>query len=345
MHPLIRGSRASFIRHLAALAVIVLLGACNGDTDASPGVQGTLQIDEGDNQTASTGERLPVDLLVVAENTNGGYLDGYLVDWSVVSGGGTLTSASTTTISGFASNSWTLGPAIGAQQVKATLRASDPELSVIFTATAVEAPPPPPASLCTVFSTIGDSYFQDANWDAVDVSKDGTASQSPLQVLTGGSPAGTDFIFTQDPAYRRLTTTVGPPAGGSGTSRISTAYIRNDGSENPSTGGAITRLVFWQDDIVESGPSSLAVTWGIAVRQGGTVYTKALGTLTSSTWQPRGPIEVSAADFGSPGPDFSVTGGPIKFGFFRSVTSAGNPTRPNTVVHGIDNWQVRICRN
>jgi hypothetical protein len=222
----------------------------------------------------------------------------------------------------------------------------DTEIDFYCTATFnLDGPPPPPSSLCTVYATAGDSYFQDAKWDAVDVSKDGTASLSPTQVLTGGSPTGTDFSFTPDPAYRRLTTTVGPPAGSSGTSRISTAYIRNDGSENPSTGGAITKLIFWQDDIVESNPSGLAVTWGIAVRQGGTVYTKALGTVTSSTWQARGPIDVSAADFGSPGPNFSVTGGTIEFGFFRSVTSAANPAATNTVVHGIDNWQVRICRN
>ena len=51
-------------------------------------------------------------------------------------------------------------------------------------------------------------------------------------------------------------------------------------------------------------------------------------------------MNLTAADF--PGVNFSSTGGPITFGYFRSNTNTGGGAV--TLTHGIDNWKVEICR-
>lgn len=83
-----------------------------------------LSIASGNNQTASAGSSL-ADALVVAISrppSAAKGLQGLVVNWTVVSGGGQLGSAtSTTDANGRASNTLRLGAALGSQQVKASI--------------------------------------------------------------------------------------------------------------------------------------------------------------------------------------------------------------------------------
>jgi len=99
----------------------------------------------GDAQTAPAGTRVPVDLRVLLQNATGGPMAGATMSWSVASGGGTLSAASSTTDGGgHASAQWTLGSVVGPQTVTAT--AGIPgggTTSVTFQATATAATPAP----------------------------------------------------------------------------------------------------------------------------------------------------------------------------------------------------------
>ena len=85
-----------------------------------------LSIAGGNNQSAPAGAQLPNPLVIqisrpaAASMAKG--LQGLTVQWSVVSGGGTLASAtSVTDAEGRSSNTLRLGPTLGAQQIKASI--------------------------------------------------------------------------------------------------------------------------------------------------------------------------------------------------------------------------------
>jgi outer membrane autotransporter protein len=96
-------------------------------------VQPTLAIVSGDNQTAPVSTLLPQDLVVgITLPATTKTLAGVTVNWEVIEGGGTLASATTTTgADGRTGNKLTLGPASGANRVRASIDGA----SVVFTAT------------------------------------------------------------------------------------------------------------------------------------------------------------------------------------------------------------------
>jgi adhesin/invasin len=105
---------------------------------AVAGAAANIAVNGGNNQTASVGTAVPVAPSVRITDSFGNPVAGTAVTFSVFSGGGTITGASqTTNAQGIATvTSWTLGPATGAQ----TLRATSAGLSgspVTFNATAV----------------------------------------------------------------------------------------------------------------------------------------------------------------------------------------------------------------
>jgi adhesin/invasin len=92
----------------------------------------TLAIQQGNLQNGWVGDSLRTQMLVVLKDAGGTPVSGVTVSWSVVSGGGTLrTATSNTNASGVASNKWVPGSA-GAQTVRATVAGVAP---VDFTAT------------------------------------------------------------------------------------------------------------------------------------------------------------------------------------------------------------------
>ncbi|NIQ55523.1 MAG: hypothetical protein GWN85_19240, partial [Gemmatimonadetes bacterium] len=106
----------------------------------------------GNNQTAEVGEALPQPFGARVANAAGTPLTNVTVNWSVESGGGTLTSPTSTTDGlGVAENRLVLGDAPGANTVRASI--SGTSLTATFTATATAPPPPPdtvPAAIAIV---------------------------------------------------------------------------------------------------------------------------------------------------------------------------------------------------
>jgi trimeric autotransporter adhesin len=116
---------------LRVLAAVLVVASCDS-TEPAPPPQVTVS---GDAQTGVVGEPLLFPLSVRVTNRNGQPLSGLRVQWAVTSGGGVLSAAeSTTNQSGEATVQWTLGPALGAQQVTASVPGA---VATVFTATAV----------------------------------------------------------------------------------------------------------------------------------------------------------------------------------------------------------------
>lgn len=139
------GGRSSLGFRFGSSAGPVRIRASIGVADSqvalidATGVQPTLAIVSGNNQTGAPGSTLPQDLVVqIAAPADAKSLAGVTVRWNVVDGGGTLASASSLTdASGRASNKYTLGSTAGAQHVRAAI---DGGASVTFTET-TSAPP------------------------------------------------------------------------------------------------------------------------------------------------------------------------------------------------------------
>ncbi len=124
------------MRRLPVVALsLVLAAACGGgDTPSAPATAFTLQ--SSLTELSSTVSAAVADVpTVTVRNARGEAASGVLVRWTVVKGGGTVGSASSTTnASGLASSGgWTLGPQTGVQQLQASVSGSAP---VTFTATA-----------------------------------------------------------------------------------------------------------------------------------------------------------------------------------------------------------------
>ncbi|HEX7336342.1 MAG TPA: Ig-like domain-containing protein [Gemmatimonadales bacterium] len=101
----------------------------------------------GDHQTGTPGSTLPTPLRVLVTDAVGAPLPDMEVTWSVLTGGGSVSPASSRSgADGVATTVFTLGPVEGEQQVQAQLPGEQPQgTAVVFRAVATApAPPPPP---------------------------------------------------------------------------------------------------------------------------------------------------------------------------------------------------------
>jgi len=110
--------RFAAIPRFALLAASVLLGGCSLDTDVSdPSAMIRYQ---GDNQTVAPSTPLPTDLGTIVVNQFGERIKNVTVNWSIVSGGGTLgATSSITDDSGIAYVSYTSGTTTGTVIIQA----------------------------------------------------------------------------------------------------------------------------------------------------------------------------------------------------------------------------------
>ncbi len=114
-----------------------LAGGCGSDGEGDPAFDGTIGIEDGDGQAAPPGTALANPVRVVVLDGAGNPIVA-TVDWTVVTGGGSMAPVSTATnaADGIASSTWTLGPTAGGQTVRATVNGSSPAVQVVFSATA-----------------------------------------------------------------------------------------------------------------------------------------------------------------------------------------------------------------
>lgn len=100
-------------------ALFALGAACASPTDegaAPPTI--SLVVVSGGGQTATAGSELPNPLVVKASDHLGKPFKSYLVNFRVTAGGGRMYAGSAfTDANGIARDYWTLGPAVGEQQV------------------------------------------------------------------------------------------------------------------------------------------------------------------------------------------------------------------------------------
>ena len=146
--------RSRSLEHLWTLAAACLVAACGSDT-TEPDPDPVLAVASGSGQSGTVGQAL-ASPLVVRVTRSGAGLSGATVSWSVTSGGGTVSPAtSTTDASGNASTTWTLGPTAGANMVQASSTGATGS-PVTFAATGVADTPPPNSAAVSVIDNAFD---------------------------------------------------------------------------------------------------------------------------------------------------------------------------------------------
>jgi hypothetical protein len=127
-------------RQLGWCFAVLAVAACGGDEPVQPVVPTTIAESQGMDQTGQVSSVLPEPLSVQVTDNKGSPSPGVAVTWSVLSGGGAVSPASSATdANGIASTQFTLGPAEGQQQAEAAVSglAGSP---VVFTAIASANP-------------------------------------------------------------------------------------------------------------------------------------------------------------------------------------------------------------
>ena len=132
-------------RAVMAAAVLALASCERPLSPPSPG-QLALEVVSGDQQQGEAGQELAQPLVVKVTRADGGPMRGQILNFRVVSGGGSVFGgAEITDNSGMAQELWTLGTRAGEPQ-RIEVRAVDPQTGepqtfAAFTATAVAGPP------------------------------------------------------------------------------------------------------------------------------------------------------------------------------------------------------------
>jgi len=198
---------------------------------------------------------------------------------------------------------------------------------------------------CVAAQTVADSTFLDANWTGTQFVAGNGGTSTGAQVLVGGNPG----------PYRNVTNQLNAAPAGGETIVLST-HIYAPFTYDPAVSGAIGSLDYAEDAACTPGCFGLGQSTGPALAQGGNFYILSSSSVTTGpglAWLPHTLNALTAADFGlvnvtqttifdnTQHPDFSASGAPIQFGFFRA-----NDTGVNgggyTLAAGIDNWQTTI---
>ena len=144
MHPFSRRRAAIAPLLVAAFALASCTDSATAPEALAPGESPTLLVVSGDAQTGAVGAELGAPIVVKAVKANGNPLPHQIVNFRVVSGGGTVFAGSSITDAhGVAQEYWTLGTTTGANVLE--VRAVDPSTGAkqtfaTFTAVAVAGP-------------------------------------------------------------------------------------------------------------------------------------------------------------------------------------------------------------
>src|SRR5216117_3863304 len=187
---------------LARLAGLLVLASCIApvDTDQAVGPL-SLSVVSGNNQFGPPGTELPNPIVAIVEDSRGHAVKGQIVNFVVVSGGGSVfAGAAITGADGIAQERWTLGPS-GPQQVEA--RAVDNGTGAkltfaTFTATLTDVAPPVVTGVVTSpANPIAGSPF-DLTAVVNDAATGGSNIAGATYAVDGGSPVA---MVAQDGAF------------------------------------------------------------------------------------------------------------------------------------------------
>ena len=132
---------AGIVRGVARIQAILLTGQADTAQVTVQPVPAALGIVSGGGQSGAVGSALAQPLVVRVKAADSLAVQGLAVTFAVASGGGTLSKTTDTTSStGDATTSWTLGGSLGAQSVTATV-ASAPSITVTIGATGAAGAP------------------------------------------------------------------------------------------------------------------------------------------------------------------------------------------------------------
>jgi adhesin/invasin len=221
---------------LPTAALAVVLQACGSEgTNPPDTTPAAITIVSGDNQTAQVGTALGNPLVVRVTNAAGGALNQVTVNWSVLAGGGTLGSAtSTTNAQGQAQITYTVGAAAGANQMRATVEGAA-SLTATFSATANAVDNTP--AVITVVSGDNQSAFQGQPLGSALVVRVANATNQALQNITvswtvtqGGGTLGSATSTTDAQGQASNTYTVG---GSAGANQVQAAVQSNTAINTP----------------------------------------------------------------------------------------------------------------
>ncbi len=193
---------------------------------------------------------------------------------------------------------------------------------------------------------ISDITFNSASWTVHERSEFGT-SQTNSQNLSGGNPG----------AFREMHHILPPPANSGELAIIEVIHVYSDVSYDPETQGAIDHIDYFEDMVLLSLPWDEATIYSMVVlEQNGKLYhSSGFSQLTAQTnWTNRSLLNLRASNFeayddSASIPDFTTSGSPIKFGYYRLNSRFRDSPVPGSDIlnidHGIDNWKVEIYNN
>lgn len=348
-------------RHLplAALAIpAALMAGCTSESTTGPRIVSIAPV-SGLGQSGLVGAVLAQPLVVRAEDQSGAPVAGALIQWVVLTGGGTVTpSQAVTDANGQASTSLRLGSTVGQQTVRATLNGAQP---ITFTATASSAPASALVAsggdnqTATVRTALPTRLTVKAT-DAFSNPKAGVAVV--FQVVLGGGTLSSSTAVTDDAGVAGVDWTLGPTAGNQRVSAsvtgvapvnfnatalaaapASLAIVSGSGQSAAPGARLPDSLVVRVIDAFNNPVKDAAVTW-TALGDAGTVSptstkTDAAGR-AAAAWTlgaTGGPKEVRAAVQGITPVEFKAAGTII----FASVMAGGRH------VCGLDEGGVAYC--
>lgn len=178
-----------------------------------------------------------------------------------------------------------------------------------------------------------DSTFNDTDWQS--------------ETVTSGK-GGTVAVQQKDAmgdvgSFRAITNTVHSASQGVN-SNIMGLHWRIGATYDPQAQGAISAIDYAEDAILIQGFGEGQAA-GLTLRQNQQVYLPVSRLITPEpSWTHKKLADLQAQDFVAIGttdqhPDFSASGAPIQFGFFRANTTTNSEY---AITSGIDNWSVSI---
>jgi hypothetical protein len=210
------------------------------------------------------------------------------------------------------------------------------------------APPASPARQTLPPILILDDEFEPQAW-AVTAEATGGATYTVTQQLTGGAVSA-PFRFM---AHRI------PPVP-AGLYSLAVTHVYTGYTYDPAVQGAITSFDYSEFGRILSfpWPEAFSTTRPVVV-QDGVVYStpqfiRFIAVSGTHAWESKSLTGLTAADFSPPGgpenvhPDFSISGGPLQFGFIRLNTRSttlppGIPADQDLVIEqGVDHWQLIV---
>src|SRR2546425_898648 len=230
---------------LAQIAGLLVLASCNTvvDTDQPVGPL-SLSVVSGDNQSGPPGTELPDPLVALVEDSRAHAVRGQIVNFVVVSGGGSVfAGAAITGGDGIVQERWTLG-ASGPQRVEARAidNATGAKLTfAIFTATLTDVQPPVVSNVATspASPTAGTPF--DITATVSDAATGGSNIAAATYAVDGGPPVA---MVAQDGAFNQPTEAVlahVPPFATGGSHNF--CVTGSDAAGNVSSPSCITVVV------------------------------------------------------------------------------------------------------